>query len=65
MCGMNRGITVAIGVIGATALVTLFALVLWILIGSGVMPWWIAVGPALIFGLVGLGLLNKWLTEHR
>ena len=34
-------------------------------IGSGLMPWWIAVGPALVFGLVGLGLLNKWLINRK
>jgi hypothetical protein len=28
--------------------VTVFAVVLWVLIGSGLMPWWIAVGPALV-----------------
>jgi hypothetical protein len=62
---MNRLITVIVGVIGAASLVTVFAVVLWVLIGSGLMPWWIAVGPALVFGLVGLGLLNKWLINRK
>jgi hypothetical protein len=62
---MNRFITVIVGVIGAASLVTVFAVVLWVLIGSGLMPWWRAVGPALVFGLVGLGLLNKWLINRK
>ena len=51
--------------IGAASLVTMFAVVLWVLIGSGLMPWWIAVGPALVFRLVGLGMLNKWIASRK
>lgn len=37
--------------------------ILWMLIGSGVMPWWIALGPGIVLTLIGLGLVNKWMLQ--
>lgn len=57
---MNRGISVSLAVIGGAGFIAGWVLVLWFLIGTGLMPWWIAVGPTVVFGLIGIGLLNKW-----
>lgn len=62
---LARVITTLIALIAIGSLVTMFVGVLWFLIGTGLFPWWIAVGPAVIAGLIGTGLVLRMLNSRQ
>lgn len=58
-----RHITAAIAVIAVGSWLVFFFGVLWILAGSGVLPWTVLALPAVIVALVGAGLILKSLNR--
>jgi hypothetical protein len=56
---VNTWIVRALAVIATLGAITGIAVPLWILIGSGLLPWWIAIPPAVVLALIGLGIINK------
>jgi hypothetical protein len=60
-----RLITGAIAAIAVTSWLVFFFGVLWILIGTGLAPWQIVIGPAIVVGLVGAGLILKVVESRK
>jgi hypothetical protein len=56
--------TSALAVIATVSMLIVFGVVLWFLIGTGLFPWWIAVGPVVVFGLVAAGLVKAKTRPH-
>ena len=60
---MDRMILLGLGVIGLGSLAFLFGLLLWVMIGSGFAPWWIAI--PFVFMFLGGGRLIYALLYPR
>ena len=62
---LNQIIVGIIGLIGASSGIYLMWVFCYFMVKVLGVSWWIAAGPALVFGLVGLGLVNKWILTRK